>query len=154
MGTDEFGRRMNSIPQYVVSRRWPTTGRPGARPPAPGDVAAEIAKLRAAPGGDLLVEGSCQLAQTLFGHGLVDEYRLMVFPIILGAGKRLFPAQMDALGHAHAHPFHDPPRVVCCCSPTIPLPPPHRLASPTQPPVDAGAGPPRRCPASAKAQPL
>jgi dihydrofolate reductase len=59
-----------------------------------GDAATEIARLKAEPGGDLLVEGSCQLAQTLIQHGLVDEYRLMVFPIVLGAGQRLFPDTM------------------------------------------------------------
>jgi len=96
MGTDEFGQRMNSIPKYVVSATladdqatWgPTTV-------IRDDVVAEITRLRAAPGGDLLVEGSSQLVQTLIQHCLVDEYRLMVFPIILGAGKRLFPGQMS-----------------------------------------------------------
>ena len=97
MGTDDFGRRMNSIPKYVVSSTladdqatW------GETTVIRGDVAAEIARLRAAPGGDLLVEGSSQLVQALVQHDLVDEYRLMVFPIILGAGKRLFPDRMDA----------------------------------------------------------
>jgi dihydrofolate reductase len=58
-------------------------------------VAAEIASLKAQPGGDLLVEGSSQLVHTLAQHGLVDEYRLMVFPIILGRGKRLFPGEVN-----------------------------------------------------------
>ncbi len=96
MGTDDFGKRMNSIPKYVVSSTltdaeatWgPTTV-------IRGDVVAEITKLKAQPGGYLLVEGSSQLARTLIQHGLVDEYRLMLFPIVLGAGKRLFPAEVN-----------------------------------------------------------
>jgi dihydrofolate reductase len=96
MGTDEFGQRMNSIPKYVVSATladeeasW------GETTVIRGDVPAEIAKLRAQPGGDLLVEGSSRLVHTLIEHGLVDEYRLMVFPIVLGAGKRLYPDTMS-----------------------------------------------------------
>ncbi len=95
MGTDDFGKRMNSIRKYVVSSTltdeeatW------GETTVIRGDVPAEIAKLRAQPGGDLLVEGSSQLVQMLSQHGLVDEYRLMIFPIILGAGKRLYPDAM------------------------------------------------------------
>jgi dihydrofolate reductase len=96
MGTDDFGKRMNSIPKYVVSSTltdaeasWgPTTV-------IRGDVVAEIAKLKEQSGGDLLVEGSSQLAQTLIAHGLIDEYRLMLFPVVLGAGKRLFPAEVN-----------------------------------------------------------
>lgn len=96
MGTDDFGRRMNAIPKYVVSATLPGNEATwGPTTVIRGEAAAEIAKLKAAPGGDLLVEGSCQLVQTLTQHGLVDEYRLMVFPIILGAGKRLFPGQMS-----------------------------------------------------------
>jgi dihydrofolate reductase len=96
MGTDEFGKRMNSIPKYVVSSTltdaeatWgPTTV-------IRDDVEAALTKLKAEPGGDLLVEGSCQLARTLIGRGLVDEYRFMLFPIVLGAGQRPFPEEMS-----------------------------------------------------------
>jgi dihydrofolate reductase len=99
MGHDDFGQRMNSIRKYVVSSTltdaeatWgPTTVLRG------GDAAAEIAALKARPGdGNLLVEGSAQLVHTLARHGLVDEYRLMVFPVILGQGKRAFPDAMAA----------------------------------------------------------
>jgi dihydrofolate reductase len=96
MGTDNFGARMNAIPKYVVSTTLADAEATwGSTTVIRGDVVAEIAALKAQPGGDLLVEGSSQLAQTLIGHGLVDSYRLMVFPIILGAGKRLFPGEMD-----------------------------------------------------------
>jgi dihydrofolate reductase len=58
-------------------------------------VVAELTRLKERPGDEvLLVEGSAQLAHTLIRHGLVDDYRLMVFPVILGQGKRLFPDQM------------------------------------------------------------
>ena len=54
------------------------------------DVAGQVLKLKKDVGGDILIAGSAQLVQTLAGHDLVDEYRLMVFPIVLGSGKRLF----------------------------------------------------------------
>jgi dihydrofolate reductase len=98
MGQDDFGQRMNNIHKYVVSSTladseatWgPTTVLRGS------DVAAEVAALKNQPGGDLLVEGSAQLVHALAQHGLVDEYRLMVFPVILGQGKRAFPDTMPA----------------------------------------------------------
>jgi dihydrofolate reductase len=99
MGTDDFGKRMNSIRKYVVSSTLTDAEASwGETTVIRGDVATEIAKLKAEPGGDLLVEGSCQLACTLIQHGLVDEYRLMLFPIILGAGQRLFPDTMPEAG--------------------------------------------------------
>jgi dihydrofolate reductase len=55
-----------------------------------GDVAGEVAELKERSGGDLLVYGSGELAQTLMRHNLVDEYQLMVHPVVLGTGKRLF----------------------------------------------------------------
>ncbi len=55
-----------------------------------GDVVEEVSKLREGPDGDIVVHGSVQLAQTLVSHDLVDELRLMVFPVVLGAGKRVF----------------------------------------------------------------
>ena len=95
MGGDDFGQRMNNIHKYLVSKTladgdatWgPTTV-------LRGDVATEVAALKDQPGGNLLVEGSAQLVHTLAQHDLVDEYRLMVFPVILGQGKRLFPDTM------------------------------------------------------------
>jgi len=95
MGGDDFGQRMNSIHKYVVSgtlARSEATW--GDTTVLSGDVAAEVAAIKDQPGGDLLVEGSAQLVHTLAQHGLVDEYRLMVFPVILGQGKRLFPDSM------------------------------------------------------------
>jgi dihydrofolate reductase len=60
-----------------------------------GEVATEVAKLRGELDGDIYVHGSCQLAQTLIENDLVDELRLMVFPVVLGTGKRLFGETSD-----------------------------------------------------------
>jgi dihydrofolate reductase len=57
-----------------------------------------VRKLRAASGGDVVVHGSAQLAQTLIDQDLVDELRLMVFPVVLGEGKRLFGPTGDKKG--------------------------------------------------------
>jgi dihydrofolate reductase len=91
--TDEagFAERMNSMPKYVVSR---TLGDDDAdwnnSTVIRDDVAGQVLKLKQEIDGDILVAGSPQLVQTLTEHDLVDEYRLMVFPIVLGTGKRLF----------------------------------------------------------------
>jgi dihydrofolate reductase len=85
----EFADKFNSMPKYVVSSTleepdWSNTT------VLRGDVAGEVAKLRQEQAGDIVVHGSAQLVQTLLEHGLVDELRLMVFPVVLGSGKRLF----------------------------------------------------------------
>ncbi len=100
MGQDDFGRRMNEIPKYVVSATLTQADATwGETTIISGDVVAEITRLKERPGDDvLLVEGSSQLAHTLIRRGLVDDYRLMVFPVILGRGKRLFPDQMTQPG--------------------------------------------------------
>jgi dihydrofolate reductase len=85
----EFADRFNAMPKYVVSstlERADWNNSTVLR----GDVAEEVGKLREAHEGDVVVHGSARLAQTLLEHGLVDEVRLMVFPVVLGAGKRLF----------------------------------------------------------------
>ena len=84
-----FADRMNTMPKYVVS----TTLREASWSNSTvisGDVAARVAGLRETPGNDILVVGSRKLAQFLMDVDLVDEYRLMVFPIVLGGGARLF----------------------------------------------------------------
>jgi dihydrofolate reductase len=60
-----------------------------------GDVVEAVTKLRQQSGGDVVVHGSAQLAQTLLEHDLVDELRLMVYPVVLGSGKRLFGETSD-----------------------------------------------------------
>jgi dihydrofolate reductase len=96
--TDEFGfaDKFNNMPKYVVSTtledpEWNNST------VISGDVAEAVAALKRDVEGDILVNGSVQLVQTLIEHDLVDEYRLMVFPTILGAGKRLFGETSDAL---------------------------------------------------------
>jgi dihydrofolate reductase len=93
--TGEFADKFNRMPKYVVSTTLQEPGWDNSTVIA-GDVAAQIAELRRRPGGDILVNGSLQLVKTLMERDLVDEYRLMVFPVVLGAGKRLFTAVADS----------------------------------------------------------
>ena len=85
--TDEvgFAEKMNSMPKYVVSSTLESADWNNSTV-INGDVAEEVAKL----GGNILVAGSAQLVHTLMDHDLVDEYRLMIYPVLLGSGKRLF----------------------------------------------------------------
>ncbi|HEX3256105.1 MAG TPA: dihydrofolate reductase family protein [Gaiellaceae bacterium] len=91
-----FADKLNSDPKYVVSTtladpHWQNTTVIG------GDVANAISKLKAQTEGVILVAGSGTLVQTLLEANLVDELRLMVFPTILGRGRRLFPDGIDRL---------------------------------------------------------
>ncbi|GGK95948.1 dihydrofolate reductase family protein [Deinococcus radiotolerans] len=91
--TGSFAECMNALPKYVATTRpGPLAWNATALGP---DVVSEVQALKAQPGGPLLVYGSGTLARTLLRHGLVDELRLMVFPLVLGRGKRLF----DTLEH-------------------------------------------------------
>jgi dihydrofolate reductase len=90
----EFADKFNSMPKYVVSStlkdpEWTNTT------VLDGDLADEVAKLKEANEGDVVVHGSIQLAQALLENDLVDELRLMVFPVVLGAGKLLFGETSD-----------------------------------------------------------
>ena len=88
-GEDPTAAKLNSVPKYVASRMlhevtWSNSTL------IKGDVAEAVARLKEEPGGEIQVHGSGDLAQTLIEHDLVDEYRLWIFPVVLGAGKRLF----------------------------------------------------------------
>jgi dihydrofolate reductase len=88
-GLGEFAERMNSMPKYVVSSTlreatWNNTTI------LSGNFAEKVGKLREEVDGSILVAGSAQLVQGLIAHDLLDELRLMVFPVLLGSGKRLF----------------------------------------------------------------
>ncbi len=89
-----FADKFNSMPKYVISS---TLERPewNNSTVLKGDVVEEVSKLRESLDGDALVAGSGQLVQALLEHDLVDELRLMVFPVVLGQGKRLFGATSD-----------------------------------------------------------
>src|SRR5712691_2319833 len=88
-GTGEFGEKMNSMPKYVVSSTLEKVEWGGSRL-VNGDLASEVRKLKEKPGQDLLLAGSGQLFNALLQENLIDVYRFMVHPIVLGAGPRLF----------------------------------------------------------------
>ena len=90
----EFADKFNDMPKYVVSS---TLGEPEWTNTTvlEGDVPTAVSKLRDEQDGDVVVHGSAQLVQALLEHGLVDELRLMVFPVVLGKGKRLFGETSD-----------------------------------------------------------
>jgi dihydrofolate reductase len=86
---DPIASRLNTLPKYVASRSlaradWNNTTVLG------GDFVAEVAELKERPGRELQIHGSGALAQTLFDARLIDTIRLIVFPVVLGSGKRLF----------------------------------------------------------------
>jgi dihydrofolate reductase len=88
--TDEegFADRMNNLPKYVASRtlqeaEWNATL-------IKGNIADEVSELKQQPGQNLLVYGSGEFVHTLMQHNLIDELRLLVYPVVLGSGKRIF----------------------------------------------------------------
>jgi len=86
---DVVATALNTRPKHVVSTtlRDPVWQHSSV---IAGDVVAAVDELKAKPGGELQVHGSCGLAHTLHDAGLVDEYRLIIFPVVVGRGKRLF----------------------------------------------------------------
>jgi class 3 adenylate cyclase/dihydrofolate reductase len=89
-----FTDRMNSLPKYVVSRTLKEASWTNSTI-IKGNIPEEVANLKSQSGGDILLYGSADLVNSLVGEGLIDEYRLMVFPVILGSGKRLFKDETD-----------------------------------------------------------
>jgi dihydrofolate reductase len=86
-GTGDFGERINSMPKHVATTTqdqldWNAT-------PIKGDVATAVAELKQDDGGDLLIYGSAKLVDTLMAANLIDEYRLITYPVVLGEGERL-----------------------------------------------------------------
>jgi dihydrofolate reductase len=92
--SDEWADRLNTLPKYVVSStldqaRWSNAT------VVKGDPVPEVAKLKRELDGDIVVYASYQLARVLIEHDLVDELRLFVFPVVVGAGERLFGETSD-----------------------------------------------------------
>jgi dihydrofolate reductase len=90
----EFADKFNSMPKYVVSS---TLEEPewNNSTVLKGDVVEEVSRLKGELDGEIVVHGSARLAQTLLENDLIDELRLMVFPVVLGTGKRLFGETSD-----------------------------------------------------------
>ncbi len=91
----EFADKFNSMPKYVVSSTLEKADWNNSTV-LKGDVLQEVSKLKHSLDGNIVVHGSAQLVQTLLANDLVDELRLMVFPVVLGSGKRLFGATSDS----------------------------------------------------------
>lgn len=111
--TDVFAAPMNETPKLVLSSSltdpaWAHTT------VARGDLATEIEQLRRSPGADILVHGGAALVRSMVELGLVDEYRLIVHPVALGSGLRIFPGRADLrpietrpfTGGAVGHVYH------------------------------------------------
>lgn len=94
-GDQELARRMNDMPKYVVSNTLKEADWSNSTIIRGQDMASRIAELKRQPGKDIFVVGSADLVAGLMAHDLVDEYQLLVFPVILGSGKHLFRDGID-----------------------------------------------------------
>ena len=92
--TGDFGEKMNTMPKYVLSSTLGNADWKGSVL-IKGDPAEEVEKLKRLPGGDLLLSGSAQLFRALHLANLIDLYRLMIHPIVIGRGARLFSEDLD-----------------------------------------------------------
>ncbi len=90
--SDQFGASMNAVRKYVVSTTLKSTSAWRNSTLISGNVVEEVSRLKEQPGKDILVDGSSVLVHTLVENDLVDEYALHVYPLVLGSGKRLYPA--------------------------------------------------------------
>jgi dihydrofolate reductase len=91
----EFADKINTMPKHVVTTTlhelgWNATA-------LTGDIPAAVTGVKNGQGGTILVAGSATLVRTLLAHGLVDELRLMIFPVMIGGGVRIFPEQRDEI---------------------------------------------------------
>jgi dihydrofolate reductase len=105
---DPFSDKFNSMPKYVISRTLKTADWNNSTI-LKGNVVEEVKNLKQRLKGDILVSGSAKLVQTLIANDLVDQLNLMVFPVILGSGKRLFgdTSEMKTLRLAESKPVGD-----------------------------------------------
>jgi dihydrofolate reductase len=88
---DPFGDAMNNMPKYVVSTTLTTASAWRNSTLISSNVVEEVRALKAQPGKNILIDGSSALVHTLAKHDLIDEYNLLVYPLVLGIGKKLFP---------------------------------------------------------------
>jgi dihydrofolate reductase len=88
---DPFGDVMNAMPKYVVSNTLTSADAWRNSTLISGDVVEQVRALKAQPGKNILIDGSSVLIHTLAQHDLIDEYHLLVYPVVLGSGKKVFP---------------------------------------------------------------
>jgi dihydrofolate reductase len=102
---DPVASRLNTLPKYVVLRTLTDPSWSGTSV-VDGDVVEFVRDLKSRPGGEIQVHGSGALLQTLIAHDLVDEYRLWLYPVVLGKGRRLFPDGVVPKAFEHVETRH------------------------------------------------